>query len=121
MPEKKVGKVPLGCFEVDLYLDCKLAGGTCSMTDRKVVVGLAMEEWPDCVSVVMHEAMEYAMADLQLRFLPCWSASQANDDYTFHMTHPQFSEAMARAAMFVTKALPIIAAAWNKLHKKRRQ
>lgn len=54
----------------------------------------------------MHEALEVALIDNNCRYVPNMNYAQSDDQFLFVMTHPQFSQAVAQAAEFVTQVLP---------------
>lgn len=80
-----------------------------------VVVGVDHSRWRYCLGILLHEIMELAFTEASCRFenAPRWSDSHAN--YTFMMTHEQFTEATERAALWLTFAQVEMAKAWKRL------
>lgn len=79
-----------------------------------ITVGVNHHRWRHCLAVLMHEALEFAFMEMGLRFQysPRWSDSHAN--YSFLMTHEQFSEAVDRSAEWIAFAQVEMA----KVHKQ---
>ncbi len=64
---------------------------------------------PDRVTeVLLHEAFELAAARLHLRFGNMPAMSRSSADYLFVMNHEQFTEVVARVALFMYEAHPAV-------------
>jgi hypothetical protein len=83
----------------------------------EITVGIDGQFWEDVVGWLIHEAAEMAAYDLSCRWTPSPDFSYESSGYLFVMNHNQFSDVLARAAMFISKALPDLA----KIYKKQRR
>ena len=101
----------------DFYMN---PGDGCSARIKIGMDGHNQHEWGGIVGMLLHEALELSMTRMGLRYTPVPDYSFDNGQYLFAMTHTQFSEASARAAMFMASALPDFASArkkWIKMNK----
>lgn len=117
MKQKIIGVYPCGAEWVQLVLREGDGGEFYTMPEpghiARIKVGADSGKWRDVVAVCLHEITEFAMTRAGLRFTPAPDYGQDNGSHVFVMTHTQFSEANARAAMFVAAALPDLAKAWK--------
>ncbi len=121
MKQESVGFFELGPESVELVLmegydACFYAIpelGSCG----RIKVGFYGGNWTQAFKALHHEAMEYAMVKNGVRYVAGPDYSNDNGGYLFVMDHTRFSECSARCAMFLEKALPRFADAFNK-HKK---
>lgn len=124
-----VGTYMLGSIAVDLFAVFKPGGGsfyTCPEAPSKrqpprIKVSVADEDWRECLSILMHEALEFAYAIDNLRFVSCGDRANDAANYVFAFTHAQFSQACACATSFLTPAIPALAAVWARQHKKKKK
>lgn len=110
---------PLGPHNVELYaLTSGNNGFFYTRPDDKspgrIKVGIQTRHWDECVSVLLHETLEMAMAHMSVRYehsgLPNDHAS-----YVFILNHsPQFVDLCERVAMFLSVAFPEL----EKVYKK---
>lgn len=114
---KAIGVFDIGCDAVTLFADPVLSGGSFDLRAKRITVGTGGEWW-ETLCTLLHEAMEYAAAQLGVRYLPSVGVSPGHDDYLFVMTHPQFSEVVARAARFAAAADPLLQAERAAIAKK---
>jgi len=119
MKQKIIGVYPCGGEEVQLILREGTGGEFYTMPGKgciaRIKVGAdAGHGWSFLVGTLMHEVMEFSMTRAGLRYGPAPDYSLDNGNYLFVMTHTQFSEASARAAMFLAAALPDLSGAWKK-------
>lgn len=84
----------------------------------RIEIGGDYDSWGRVVNCLVHESVEFSLARLKCRFL---SQDDNGDDahgYLFVASHPDFSDACARAAIFITDALPPLATKWKGWKKK---
>lgn len=114
---KIIGTYYLGPDKVKLY---QSPGSDGSITARdgyvEMVIGIDKNHWPYVLSVLIHESMELAAAQMQLRVRSTDLWGTSSDSYIFLMTHPQFSEAVARSSGFMAACIPDLAAAFKIKH-----
>ena len=79
----------------------------------RIVVGLDYEKWTDCLSVLLHEALECIMERRDHRYRRAGRIHPGLDTFTFLFNHDQFTEICAIAAMFLAGAMPEVARAWK--------
>lgn len=77
-------------------------------------------EWPEVVSALLHEALEACCAVKGQRWSPWPDASLESSHCLFVLSHQEFAQAIAAVAGFAVKALPELAKAHAKHHKKGR-
>jgi hypothetical protein len=121
---RKIGVYPLGLHSVELWVDPNSSDGRFDLWPNREVghlpriqVGLARKEWHETVAVLMHEALEFASVQNGARFLPSPDYADSSGGYLFSMDHEQFADLVARAAEFITPALPELSKAWKKGRK----
>lgn len=123
MKQEIVGVYPCGPEYVQLVLREGDGGEFWTMPEKghicRIKVGADYDQWWRIVDVLMHEAMELAMMRICCRYEPAPDHSRDCGSYSFVMTHAQFSNANARAAMFVAAALPDLAKAWKKWRRRK--
>lgn len=74
---------------------------------------------PDRITeVLLHEALELAAARLHLRYGNMPSMSRSSADYLFVMTHEQFTEVVARVALFMHAAHPAVLKSAKTINRK---
>lgn len=119
MKKELVGVYQLGSENVRLIMAHDKNGGrfwACPDHEKAatIEVSAGQDNWWQVVAVLMHEANELAYYRAGLRFSKTPDYANDNGSYLFVMDHTDFSEANARAAHFLTKALPNLATAWNR-------
>lgn len=123
MKQKIVGVYRCGPEDVQLVLREGDGGSFFTVPEKghicRIKVGADEGRWPMVVTTLMHEAMELTMMRAGCRYTPSPDFGEDNGSYTFVMTHTQFSEASARAAMFVAAAMPDLRKAWKKWRKRK--
>lgn len=72
---------------------------------KRIIVGLDHPVWSHCLDVFNHEAFEWAAARLHCRLEITDWWSKTHSDYTFIMTHQQFSEVCLRASICTAPVL----------------
>ncbi len=123
-PEQRqvhLGVFQLGCTNVDVYLMYGEVGGFFytkpdneSMPRIKIGMDYENDEWWRVVNVIMHECIEYLLCvQLCVRFCPVGEFGNNAAEYLFVFDHQKFTEALARAAHFITTVLPLIAEKFN--------
>lgn len=58
------------------------------------------------VATLLHEVIETALSELELRFTPCGALGSSAEQCVFMFTHTQFSEITDRAGHFMASVLP---------------
>lgn len=86
---------------------------------EEIQVGLDYKRWSHVVGALLHEMMELAYADMNVRFRLDTDFAGANDGYHFVFDHNIFSEATARVAPFLVGCLPDLAKAYRKHHQQK--
>ena len=111
----KVGIYYMGAENVALYLRSG-TGGDFSLAPRDgsqafIAIGHygGNADWPKIVSDIQHEALEFAMSRLGLRWLQAPSSSDSHAAYAFHMTHEQMDEVAGMTGHFLASCLPDMA------------
>ncbi len=124
-----IGTYKLGTEHVKLVLSNDINGGLISFKTTgllEITVGMH-EEWWQMVSTLMHEAIEFAFWRHGLRFVQTPDYGNDNGNYLFVASHTDYSEALARAALFITGSLPALNKGWklwlknNKKLKKKKK
>lgn len=121
--EIKVGTYDLGHENVDVYAVLNDQGGSyhCNPNEggpARVRIGIRYNHWWETVNVATHEAFEFILDRMELKFRASGDTSRDSAAVLFVFTHSQFSEASARVAYFLTKLLPDLAMLYNKWKKK---
>lgn len=124
-----IGHFNLG-FESVQVLGCtKEKGGSFSTgtTDKlhkdekqgmaRMLIGFDYSSFWHVQDVLMHEALEFAMVRLYLRFECSEAMSRSMANYNFVMNHEQFAEVSTRASWFMWHAITPLRAAYA-LHLK---
>lgn len=122
MSTKKIGTFQLGTRNVDLIVNTQDSSGCLwfrpnNKSNAAIQVGINGTVSEVC-DTLLHEAMEFALAELRCRYSCQPGFNRGNDDYIFHVTHPQFSDACAMASSFQQQALLPLLKARKKLHDK---
>jgi hypothetical protein len=115
----EVGVYALGYYHVRLFAVPESASGSVDLLPdnnglTEVYVGIGCP-WAEAVSVLLHEAYEKTLIDLNTRYKPKPSYSGESSDYVFFMSHNQLSEAHDRVGEFITKCLPDFEKVWKKV------
>lgn len=124
MKRVRVGVYPIGLRNVELWaLVADTSGGSFTLCPEdkmsQMEVGIGYKNWWECHAVLLHEALEAALVDVSGRYKPSPDYATANDGYLFCVTHPVFSEAVARASYFVSQAQNQLAHAQRKYRKSK--
>lgn len=122
---KKIGTFPIGAREIELYTDTTSGNGSFDHNQPMVhmIIGLQHCSWWHCLEVALHEALELILSDLNCRYVPDVSYGDTADEYIFHFSHPQFSEAMGRLGNFMAAITPELSTAYDDFQnpKKRKK
>ena len=123
MKQVIVGNYSMGCDDVQIVLREGDGGEFWTHPEvgaiARVKVGAA-HTWNELVGVLLHEVIELQMTRLGYRLTPAPDYAKDNGSYVFLMTHTQFSEVVARCADCIAPALPDLATAFKKFHRKRK-
>ena len=121
MKQKIVGVFSIGFEDCQLVLREGTGGefyncpgvGECP----RIKIGADIKDWKDVVAVVMHEALELEMNRLRCRYDCSYDMAQDHARYLFVATHPQFSDAVARASYFIAECHNSLQASWISWHR----
>lgn len=120
MAEKSLGVFEFGYNRIEVFVDAARCGGEFYGLPKgsgfpRIVVGIDYQphEWPQCVSVLMHEVFESLMSSMGMRFQPAPGMSWGSDRYIFHFDHNQFSELVTSAADGLVAVMPKLAKAFK--------
>ncbi len=113
-----LGTFPLGPRSVDVFADFLSTDGSFGGRAEGMKIGLQHDEFHKVVDIALHEAMEFACMDIRVRWAPAPDVSCAHDGYLFVLTHPEFGEACARAAEFLTPVVPRLQQLWKERRKR---
>jgi hypothetical protein len=120
--ERKLGVYRLGTQHVSVVTFGNDDRGTIQLWPppgiARINLGLD-QDWDELVECVLHEALEFTMIQMLLRYIPAPSFSGSNGDFTFIMNHQQFQEMCARSARFLAEVMPDLAKRFN--HGKKKQ
>lgn len=114
---KSLGIFDAGIRNVELFVrpgvDAEFSLQPREGKQAKITIGIE-EKWWGVVANLTHEIVELQFTDMGLRYMPAPDVARDNGAYLFSMNHTQFSEATARAGLFLSKALPVL----EKYYKK---
>ena len=121
---KKIGQFDFGTRSVNLFWK-EGTGGAFYMNHEsdgqaRIVLGVNERSWGAQVAVLLHEALELAMADHACRFNPAPDYSWDSANYLFVMNHPQFSEIVARVGLYVSNCLPALSQVYKAQNKRKK-
>lgn len=121
-PQPFIGTFPLGHENVELYAMTDQRGGCFhtrpdAKSPARIKVGIAMNHWDHCVSVLLHEAFEMAMTRARSRYEQDGYVGDSAS-YLFSFDHSKFCQVCEDVAQFITPALPELAKAWRNNRKK---
>lgn len=119
---KFLGTFDAGLHYVDLYaregVDAEFRFQPGVGKKLRIVIGVN-DSWWTVLGCLMHEITEATYVDMGLRYVPGPDISKDNGAYAFFMSHTQFSEATARAGLFLSKAIPALEEHWKKINKEK--
>ncbi len=84
----------------------------------RIKIGCDYKEWRCIITILQHEALEFALTRLMCRYECAEDMSKDHSAYLFVMTHQQMSDACAKVADLMSNCLPDLAEAWKKWNKK---
>lgn len=119
-----VGKYQLGWRSVEFYVMPYENGGWFQAVpgdgrDSQMHIGLYYERWEDVLEVLLHEAHEFNMSDLNCAYRPNnVYADNCSDGVYFMMDHNQHTEACARSAYFMSSVIEPLRKWWDKVRKE---
>lgn len=118
-----LGTFQLGYRHVRLYADVNGCNGNVDILpedhqNASVHVGMDCP-WEESLAVLLHEAYETVLIDLNTRYHNSPSFANSSSDYTFFMTHNQLGEAHEKVGTFLEEAYPAFEVAYKKFQKKR--
>lgn len=85
----------------------------------KATIGLDCGEWPNCVSVLLHEVLEFSLNRIRARYLLTNQVAYGHDTYVFMFDHPTFTEATAMVGEYVAMAIPELEQAFKQRQGKK--
>ncbi len=120
MRQKIVGVYDMGLDQVQLVLREGEGGEFWFKPEDghvpRIKVG-ADGEWKLVMSALLHEAMEMQMTRSHCRFNPAPDYGRDHSSYIFVMSHPIYSDIIARVAEFVSLCAPDLARAYKKFRR----
>lgn len=78
-----------------------------------ITVGLDQTTWGMCLGVLLHEAVEFAMIQRQVRFRNEESHSKSLAGFTFIFDHEQYTDIIARVGPFIAACQTAMNKAWK--------
>jgi hypothetical protein len=118
--KKYIGSFDAGTRNVEVYAcaedEAHFHMQPSTKKQATIMVGIN-PAWPIVMGNFLHEILEFTYADMGLRFVPAPDVSRDNGNYFFSMYHTPFSEAAARAGLFLSEAVPSLQQYWKKVHK----
>lgn len=128
MKQVIVGEFYCGFERVQLVLREGLGGqfytspGEHQLARIKVGAQEDGRKWGFVVACLLHEILEFAMFRADARFTPDnRNEPKSHADYLFVADHQKFTDYTNKAAEFLTDALPPLATAYQKWHRKRKR
>lgn len=121
----EIGRFNIGIENMRLWADTELGGGYVLFTPEDngtpiICVGFKDNGWPFVVGTLVHEAMEFALIRNHARFESSTNSSIDTGGFQFCFNHIQFTRACEYAGQFMADATPVLAKAFNKIHKSRK-
>lgn len=114
MKPVKVGTYELGYERVNLFTQDDFGGRFWTLPKEggfaEIYVGVASDNWKDVVVVLHHEATEFALTRMNLRYNKSEKWRVDSGGYLFVFTHSEFSQAAEYAAEFMADS-------WDDLNK----
>ena len=74
--------------------------------------------WGEVVAAVLHEAMEFTLNRLRCRYDCSYDLAQDHAGYVFMATHPQFSDACSRSALFLAECHDKLKKDWRAWNRR---
>jgi len=119
--EKVLGEFELGLRRVKLIATNENGGSfTClpKTGSAEIRVGIKTEKWHQCLSILLHEAIEFICVEMGFRFYPNLDMSKDSNRLYFFFQHSDFSEIIARAGEFIASASKVLKKVWEKENDK---
>lgn len=86
----------------------------------RIKIGGDYPDWQDIQTVLLHEALEFALTRGGHRFADSQDLSNDLAAFVFHFSHSEFSDCCAKAAEFMTLSYTDLKTAWLKWGLKRK-
>lgn len=117
-----LGKIEFGHEMVQLLVDHDLPGGWYKIFPVEhelavICIGLATRDWKDITTVLIHEAMEFALERRFCKFKGSTEIARDSGGCIFVFDHAQFTDACARAGEFVATATPLVQTEFRRMKK----
>jgi hypothetical protein len=125
MKSISLGTFQLGLRLVKLYAVEDECNGSVKILPKdgeipKIFVGMDCP-WDVSLAVLLHEAYELTLIDLNTRYNNAPSFANSSSDYLFFMTHNQLGEAHERVGTFLEEAYSVFKAAYDKFQTKKKK
>lgn len=116
---RPIGVFKLGIENVRLLVNHQGDGGSFNLHPDQDLGTITIslydgKDWPHTIAVLLHEAMEYAMCRLRLRYTITPGMSRSHADYTFVMNHEQFAEMAEQVGHFMAACVPVLSDYYGK-------
>lgn len=118
-----VGTYTLGVENVRVFLGEGVGGGASFLYGPRdggcatMTVNCGGRPWNDCVSALLHEALESLLHRRGMGYVPTHTFRETGDCYMFILSHHLFDQCCDQAAAFLAAALPDMSTAWRKMNK----
>jgi len=118
MKQKVIGSYLIGGEYAELVLR-EGTGGEFYLTPEeghipRIKVGADYSDWQDVLGVLIHEAVEMALARVKCRYTPEDDFGDDHLGFLFVVEHKDFSDACSRAGMFIAAAQDDLRREWKK-------
>lgn len=101
---------------MDVFADPNSTGGSFDLHKFRMTIGTNYSTWAEVLNVAIHELIEVQLVILNCRLSPSPDYARASDGYSFYMSHCQYSEALARAAVPLALLIPKLQKIWKDKH-----
>jgi hypothetical protein len=115
MKPKRIGSFDMGSENVCLTVTDGIGGEFATNPMPEIWIGIR-SEWVVVMDTLLHEVIEFAAFRARARFSPDHITLSDHTAYSFFFDHTKFSDICARAALFITPALPVLQEAWHTYH-----
>lgn len=124
MKEIYIGTYPLYNMNVDLFawpdsMGARIRTIPSKKDSPKICIGFDYPRWEDVFSLLLHETFEFCASFMELQFNPAGQLIYDSSAHLFVFDHAQFTRVCEYQAIFMTRCLPDLAAAYNKHRRKK--
>ncbi|GAT33282.1 hypothetical protein TSACC_21695 [Terrimicrobium sacchariphilum] len=121
---RSLGRFKLGFEKVELRIRSG-EGGSAALcpvngASGRITIGIETDLWEEVYSVLLHEAMEYALHRNGCSYSPSCDFTNNPGARTFVVDHQKFDLSCRMAGEFITECYSLLLLAWKK-HTKQVQ